>query len=351
MPVATRSSVGDPGLPPNRTKYLLPILLLALLPPLLGYAQRGATSNSTLHGTVTDLTGAMIPGAKVTLKDSESHEKLIDITDNSGAFYFTNLPADTYSIKVTFEHFATSITAGITLQAGEDTGMPPIALRPTSDKATVVVHAYNYELAQQQLQIEEKQRVLGVFPNFYVTYEENPAPLSPGQKFRLAFRDTLDPTNLVIVGITAGAEQAADDIPDFGQGTAGYAKRFGVNFADGLVSDMLAGAVLPVLLHQDPRYFYKGTGSIHGRLFYALASSVRCKGDNGKWQPNYSNVFGNLAASGISNLYYPAADRRGLQLTMDNALIGIGSDAIAAVIQEFWLKEITPGARKKKQDD
>jgi hypothetical protein len=328
--------------------------VLAFAPLLLPAQQEeehAPGDTAILHGTVTDSTGAMIPGAKVTLKDSKSHEKLIDFTDKAGEFIFTHLPPDTYSVKVSFEHFSTSVISEITLHSGEDTELPPISLRPTSDKATIVVHAYNYELAQQQLQIEEKQRVLGVFPNYYVTYESNPVPLSPGQKFRLAFKDTFDPVNLAIVGITAGAEQATDTYNGFGQGTAGYAKRYSANFGNAMFSDLLAGATLPVLLHQDPRYIYKGTGSIHGRLFYALSSPLRCKGDNGKWQPNYSNVFGNLAASGLSNLYFPAADRQGLALTMDNALLSIASDSVEAVLQEFWIKKMTPGSRKKKQDD
>ena len=85
---------------------------------------------------------------------------------------------------------------------------------------------------------------------------------------------------------------------------------------------MIGGAILPSLFKQDPRYFYKGTGRITSRAMYAIANSVICKGDNGRWQPNYSGILGGIAAGGISNLYYPASDRSGVELTFDNALIG-----------------------------
>jgi hypothetical protein len=106
---------------------------------------------------------------------------------------------------------------------------------------------------------------------------------------------------------------------------------------------MIGGALLPSLLHQDPRYFYKGTGSVTSRALYAISTVVICKGDNGKWQPNYSNVLGNLAAAGISNAYYPSTDRDNARVTIDNALIGTASGAIGSLIQEFLLKKISRG--------
>jgi hypothetical protein len=185
--------------------------------------------------------------------------------------------------------------------------------------------------------------VLGVFPNFYVTYVWNAAPLSSGQKFRLALRTSIDPVSIGISGVVAGVEQWQDDFSGYGQGAQGYAKRFGASYADGFISTMLGGAVLPSILHQDPRYFYKGTGSIPSRALYAIGSVVICKGDNGHWQPNYSNVFGNLAAAGISNIYYPSSDRDGAGVTISNSLIGTASSAIGALFQEFLVKKISRG--------
>ncbi|MGA8182520.1 MAG: carboxypeptidase regulatory-like domain-containing protein, partial [Terriglobia bacterium] len=86
-----------------------------------------------------------------------------------------------------------------------------------------------------------------------------------------------------------------------------------------------------------PRYFYKGSGSKGSRFLYAIANSVICKGDNGRWQANYSNILGNLAGGGISNLYYPAQNRTGAKLMFQNALIGIGATAVVNVIEEFFI--------------
>ena len=176
--------------------------------------------------------------------------------------------------------------------------------------------------------------MLGVVPNFYVSYVWNAAPLSSGQKFRLALRTSIDPITFLGSGAIAGVEQWQNDFSGYGQGSQGYAKRFGASYVDGFIGIMIGGAILPSLLHQDPRYFYKGTGSIQSRALYAISTVVITKGDNGRWQPNYSNVLGNLASAGISNAYYPAANR-GVQLTIDNWLIGTASGAIGSLLQEF----------------
>jgi hypothetical protein len=105
---------------------------------------------------------------------------------------------------------------------------------------------------------------------------------------------------------------------------------------------MIGGAILPSLLKQDPRYFYKGTGSIRSRVFYAIANSVVCKGDNGHWQTNYSGIAGGLAAGGISNLYYPASNRSGLALSFENAAIGTAESAAQNLFQEFIVRKLTP---------
>ncbi|HYB76734.1 MAG TPA: carboxypeptidase regulatory-like domain-containing protein, partial [Candidatus Bathyarchaeia archaeon] len=128
----------------------------------------------------------------------------------------------------------------------------------------------------------------------------------------------------------------------YGQGAEGYAKRYGAGYADMVTGTFIGGAVLASLLKQDPRYFYKGVGSKRSRFLYAIANAVICKGDNGRWQPNYSGVIGNLAAGGISNLYYPASDRTGAKLTFENAAIATASTAISNVFQEFFSRKLTP---------
>jgi hypothetical protein len=137
-------------------------------------------------------------------------------------------------------------------------------------------------------------------------------------------------------------QQATDEFSGYGQGAQGYAKRFGASYADTVSSTFIGGAILPSLLKQDPRYFYKGTGSTRSRLLYAIATSVICKGDNRRWQVNYSGILGALASGGLSNLYYPSTDRDGIGLTFENALIGIGQGAAANILQEFVIKKLTP---------
>ena len=188
---------------------------------------------------------------------------------------------------------------------------------------------------------EEKQRVLGVIPNFYISYVPNAAPLNTKQKFNLAWKSTIDPVNFLITGVFAGVQQGRNDFSGYGQGADGYAKRFAADYADGFIGTFVGGAILPSLLKQDPRYFYKGTGTIRGRALYAIANAVIRKSDKGKWQPDYSGIGGDLIAGGISDLYYPASDRNGVGLTFENALLGLGATAATNLIQEFILKKFT----------
>jgi hypothetical protein len=189
--------------------------------------------------------------------------------------------------------------------------------------------------AEEELRQQKKQRILGVIPNFNTSNVQNAATLSPRQKFSLAFKSALDPFEFAAAAADAGLSQWENEYPGYGQGAQGYGKRLGASYADNFYGTLLGGAVFPVLLHQDPRYFRKGSGSFKGRLFYAISTTVICKGDNGKWQPNYSNVLGNIAAGGISNLYYPSTDR-GAGLTFERATTVTAEGAIGAVFVEFW---------------
>ena len=203
-----------------------------------------------------------------------------------------------------------------------------------------------HEIAEQQLQVEEKQRVFAVFPNFYSSYVWHAAPWSAGQKMRLALKSALDPTAFLGAGFAAGVEQGRDDYPGYGQGAQGYAKRYGAAYADGFIGSILGGGVLPAVLHQDPRFFYKADGTVRQRALYAIATAVIRRGDNGKWQPDYSGILGNLASGGISNLYYPASDR-GAGLTVRNAFIGEAFGSIAGLLREFVVPRYTSGAPPK----
>jgi hypothetical protein len=189
--------------------------------------------------------------------------------------------------------------------------------------------------AEEELKQEKHQRILGVIPNFNTSYVQNAAPLTPGQKFRLAFRSAVDPFSFVAAGLVSGLEQWQDAFPGYGQGAQGYGKRFGAAYADSFNGIMLGNAVFPSLLHQDPRYFRAGSGSFGHRLFYAIASTVRTRNDSGKWAPNYSNVLGNIAAGGIANAYYPSTDR-GVGLTFLRAFTVTAEGALGSIFVEFW---------------
>jgi hypothetical protein len=192
-----------------------------------------------------------------------------------------------------------------------------------------------HEKAEEELHEEEHQRILGVVPNFNTINDPNAPPLTTGEKFQLALHSGLDPFQLVLAGLDAGLSQWGHDFPGYGLGAQGYGKRFGAAYADQLSSVFWGNAVFPALLHQDPRYFRKGTGTVPARLFYAITTAVRTKNDKKTWAFNYSNVLGNFAAGGLANVYYPASDR-GVSLTMQRALTVTAEGSFGAVFLEFW---------------
>ena len=230
------------------------------------------------------------------------------------------------------------------LQPGENYTIPQITLVVAENIVDVEVTLSQQQIAQDQIKIEEKQRLLGVLPNFYVSYDPKAVPLTTKQKFELAWKSTVDPVSFTIVGAVAGIEQADNAFSGYGQGAQGYAKRYGAGYADLVSGNFIGSAILPSLLKQDPRYFYKGTGSRKSRFLYAIANSVICKGDNRHWQVNYSFIIGDLASGGISNLYYPAQNRNGAALTFENAAIAVGAGAIGNIFQEFFSRKLTPHA-------
>jgi hypothetical protein len=300
-------------------------------------------SGGNISGIVLDVNGAEILGALVALDNTNSGVERTLTTDSSGSFKFDAVEPGKFNLTITSEGFAPWVLPDLPLNSGQSYELPPVALRIASTVTNVEVTVTRHEIAEDQMHFEENQRVLGVFPNFYVSYIRNPAPFSPGQKFRLALRTSVDPISIAIPGVVAGIEQWQNGFSGYGQGAAGYAKRFGASSADSVISIMITDAILPSILRQDPRYFYKGAGSIRSRAIYAVATAFICKGDNGHWQPNYSNVLGNLASSGLSNLYYPSTDRHGAGLTIDNWLIGTASGAAGTLFQEFLVKRISRG--------
>ncbi|WP_433984550.1 carboxypeptidase-like regulatory domain-containing protein [Tunturiibacter empetritectus] len=302
--------------------------------------------SGSISGTVLDPSGAQVEGALVSIQFLDSRPQRTLATDATGSFNFTAINPGTFKVAVVSSGFANWVSSALVLQKGQLYELPTITLQLSSANTNVDVNFTRHDIAEEQVSLEEKQRVLGVFPNFYVSYNWDAVPLSSGQKFRLALRTAYDPVSFAIPAIIAGTEQSQDTFSGYGQGTAGYFKRFGASYGDGFIGNILGNAILPSVFHQDPRYFYKGTGTIRSRTLYALSTAFICKGDNGHWQPNYSFILGNFASAGISNLYYPSSDRNGAGLTIRNGLIDTASGAASSLIQEFVVKRLSRGIPK-----
>jgi hypothetical protein len=195
------------------------------------------------------------------------------------------------------------------------------------------------ETAQQQIKQQQKQRVLGILPMFNTSYVSDAVSLTAGEKIRLAFRTAIDPVSFAGPALVAGIGElnTGANNDGFGWGADGYAKRWGAAYLDSFNGTMIGNGFLPAILRQDPRYFRKGRGSTMRRMGYAIATVAICKHDNtGRWEPNYSNIGGNLIAGGISNLYYPSADHGGWQQTITSGMIVTATGAVGSVFQEFW---------------
>ena len=302
-----------------------------------------------ITGTIFDQSGAVAAGAEVRLSDEAKAWSQEIRSGSNGQFLFANVVPGPFRLTVTSPGFATRELSA-DLGPGQTYLVPPIIL--TIAMGAIEVHVKDSpltpaEVADMQIIEQEKQRVFGLIPNFYVSYSKDALPLNPKQKFRLALKTTTDPFTFVGVAALAGVEQATNAFEGYGQGAQGYFKRLGASYTDAITGTFVGSAILPSLLKQDPRYFYKGSGSSRSRLLYALASPVICKGDNMRWQPNYSNVAGSFASAGISYLYYPPSDRNGAGLVLQNSLIRLGETAFEGVLQEFIVRRLTPRLQKR----
>lgn len=193
-----------------------------------------------------------------------------------------------------------------------------------------------YQKAEEQIKEQEHQRNIGILPAFNVSYRSDAVSLTAGQKMKLAFRSSIDPVTFATGFLVAGYHEALDEDKGFGWGIEGYGKRSGAAYLDAFDGTMIGNGILPSILHQDPRYFRLGHGATSHRLLYALATIVICKHDNtGKWEPNYSNVGGNIISGALSNYYYPASGS-GLGQTFSNGMIVTAEGGIGSIFQEFW---------------
>jgi len=301
-----------------------------------------AQGTASISGRLLDSTGGAIPGAQVNLTVSDGSGLQTVKSDANGDFTFTGVPAGSYRVTVEAAGFAPFKTDEFTVVAQQIYSLPSISLSVAGQTSSIVVRPTEV-IAAKQIKTEEKQRVLGVVPNFYVSYIPDAAPLTSRQKLSLSVHDAFDWMSFVAVSAGAGAEQATNAFKGYGQGAAGYGKRWGALFAVSRSNDLLSHYVFASLFHQDPRYFYQGTGTRKSRFFHALSYAFVARGDNGKTMPNYSYIVGDICSGALSNAYYPRANR-GANLVFINAGIAIAARAGQGVLEEFIGKRFTKNA-------
>jgi hypothetical protein len=223
--------------------------------------------------------------------------------------------------------------------SSSQTAQPPAEQQPGTQPAAGQTQS-DREKAQEQIKQQEKQRVLGILPMFNTSYVSDAVSLTAGEKIKLAFRTVIDPVSFAGPALIAGIGElsTSDNNDGFGWGPDGYAKRWGAAYLDSFNGTMIGNGFLPALLRQDPRYFRLGRGSTVKRMGYSIAMVAVCKHDKtGRWEPNYSNVGGNLIAGAISNYYYPPSpDHGGWAQTFTSGMVVTAQGAIGSMFQEFW---------------
>lgn len=320
-----------------------PAMLTSALPnapdPVAGPQASQGNGAANISGAVADQGGAAVVGAHIVVLDENGRTLSETHSDAAGKFSVQGLGVgSTIQVAVSAPGFASWVSQSIAFTETHLSADLPVTLALSVESTEINVSAN--AIAAEQVKAAEKQRVLGVIPNFYTSYIYDAVPLSTKQKYSLALRATFDPISFVITGIVAGAEQANNSYKGYGQGAAGYGKRYAAAYGDGLFSDIFSHAVYPSLFHQDPRYFYQGSGTFKSRFVHAISYGFVLRSDSGSTVPNYSYLAGDLTAGAISNLYYPHADR-GAGLVFSGAAIGIAGHAGEGLIREFVLSYFT----------
>lgn len=180
----------------------------------------------------------------------------------------------------------------------------------------------------------EQKRLFWVVPNYRTSPSlKDYKPLTTKEKFKIASQDSFDRGTVALAALFAGEAQLTNATPSFGQGVAGYARYLGTSYGDFLIGDYMTEGIFPTLLHQDPRYFRRGTGSGLARLGYAMGQIFWTHKDSGGTQFNFSEVIGNSTAVAISNAYYP--NNRDVSSAISKLGIQLGVDMASNVLKEF----------------
>lgn len=302
--------------------------------------QSAPTSAATLQGSVIDGHGSPVANVQIQLINAITKDQRTGVTDDQGRFDLSGLPPGPFVLTVLSDGITVGSAKG-TLDSGQTLALAAITMHVAATSSEVNVTATEHEIAEAEVKQEEQQRVVAIVPNYFVTYSPNPAPLSAKQKFNLGWHVVIDPTTFAFAAASAGIEQWNHTIAGYGAGPQGYGKRYGAALALSTSSTVFRGSLFPALFRQDPRYYYKGTGTVWSRTKYALATAVICKGDNGKWQANYSGILGDLSAGALSNAYYPAGSRHGAGLTFEDGLLSTAGVGIGHLFQEFVFRKLS----------
>src|SRR5690349_1535244 len=238
---------------PRLHAVLAGALFLSSIAPASALSQQApsAEGSASVAGTVLDASCATVSGADVRLSHGDGSQSHTMMSEANGEFTFRKIPAGSYLVTVNAKGFAPFTSAEFAVAVLQAYEVPDVSLSIASASIEVTVRPAEL-IAAEQIRAEEKQRLVGFFPNFYTSYIYDAAPLTAKQKFSLATRGTFDPVAMLGISCAAGIEQATNAYAGYGQGAAGYSKRFAAKFADGRSSDLLTHAVFPALLHQDP---------------------------------------------------------------------------------------------------